>query len=315
MSISRHQAVGAYRRWEPDSFDEADDAQPRPQAPSVIPPPEASLAPAPAAPEPEAAAVESHEHDDDLPADFKLPTAEEIERMQEDIRTAAMEEGRREGHAEAYAIGLDEGYSAGKARAEEEAARLAALADTLDQSLSNLDHEVADELMALAIELARQMVRQTLVQHPDSIVETVRSALQQLPQGHAHIHLHPADLALAREHLGEQLSHAGHRLQEDPALARGDCRIDAAGAQVDATLETRWRRVLESLGHEHARFAVADEPDAPHAPDAAPVARASARQTPASAEETTAAGTDDSIEPQAEAGGDRIEAAPGENPG
>ena len=133
------------------------------------------------------------------------------------------------------------------------------LADGLEQALHALDNEVAEEIMALAIEMARRMVKLTLAEHPETVLETVRTALLQLPQGHAQIHLHPDDMALVRQHLGEQLGHGGHRLQEDARLQRGECRIDGQGAQVDATLETRWRRVLESIGHDRARWQVPDE--------------------------------------------------------
>ena len=288
MSISRHQAVGAYQRWEPDNFDDehgGDDEGSRrglgkPNAPPPPAPPSAApglqdaadaraegsahaSARAPSLAEdaasPATADDDDHAFDGALPADFKLPTAADIERMHEDIRAAAMEEGRQEGRAEGHAAGRQQGYAEGKAQAEAEATRLAGLAEQLEQSLTGIDHEVAEELMALAIELARQMVRETLAQHPESILDTVRLALQQLPQGHAHIHLHPDDLALVRKHSGEQLSHSGHRLQEDVNLVRGDCRVDAGGAQVDATLETRWRRVLESIGHDRARWQVPDE--------------------------------------------------------
>ena len=182
--------------------------------------------------------------------------------MHDDMRRAGFDEGRASGHAEGLEAGRADGYAEGRARAEAEAARLAGLADGLDEALRELDGEIAEQLMALAIEMARRMVRLTLAENPEAILETVRSALLQLPQGHAHIQLHPDDLALVREHLGEQLAHAGHRLQEDARLERGECRIDGQGAQVDATLETRWRRVLESIGHERARWRVADEADA-----------------------------------------------------
>lgn len=246
MSISRHQAVGAYRRWEPDDFDDANGSRQPAPAPSPTPAPDA---PPPAPPEPT------------LPADLQLPTAEELERMHEDMRAAAFAEGRREGHAEGLQAGRKEGYAEGRAKAEQEAARLVALADGLEQALAGLDAEIAEELMALAIEMARRIVGQTLESHPETVLETVRAALMQLPQGHAHIQLHPADLALVREHLGEQLAHAGHRLQEDMGLQRGECRVEAQGAQVDATLETRWRRVLESIGHQHAKWAAAPPGD------------------------------------------------------
>jgi len=275
MSVSRHQAVGAYRRWEPADFDaEAGEgsagagggvrrpgsaqtpgpgtsaAGTPPQAPGTGSPATPPASPQAGSPPPQAAPELT------LPPDFHLPTAEEIERMHEEVRLAGFEEGRRAGYAEGLEAGRAEGHAQGKASAEAEAARLAGLADGLDAALQALDGEVAEELMALAIEMARRMVRLTLEAHPETVLETVRSALLQLPQGHAQIHLHPDDLALVRQHLGDQLAHAGHRLQEDALLQRGECRIDGQGAQVDATLETRWRRVLESIGHERARWQV-----------------------------------------------------------
>jgi len=287
VSISRHQAVGAYRRWEPEDFDApagaagsaaaadafapADPAGSARNAPSPAAHTAAARTPAAAAPATSPAAPPARdaappppaaEAAPALPPDFHLPTAEEIERMHDDMRRAGFEEGRAAGHAEGLEAGRAEGYTEGRARAEAEAARLAGLADSLDEALRELDGEIAEQLMALAIEMARRMVKLTLAEHPEAILETVRSALLQLPQGHAHIQLHPDDLALVREHLGEQLAHAGHRLQEDARLERGECRIDGQGAQVDATLETRWRRVLESIGHERARWHVAEEAEA-----------------------------------------------------
>jgi flagellar assembly protein FliH len=73
-----------------------------------------------------------------------------------------------------------------------------------------------------------------------------------LPHQHAAIYLHPEDASLVRSYLGDQLSHGGNRVLEDPNLARGDCRLEAGGTHLDAGMETRWRRVLENLGMENA---------------------------------------------------------------
>jgi flagellar assembly protein FliH len=35
---------------------------------------------------------------------------------------------------------------------------------------------------------------------------------------------------------------------EDSQMARGGCRLETAQSEIDATLENRWKRVLESLG-------------------------------------------------------------------
>ena len=74
--------------------------------------------------------------------------------------------------------------------------------DGLEQALHALDNEVAEEIMALAIEMARRMVKLTLAEHPETVLETVRTALLQLPQGHAQIHLHPDDMARVQALVG-----------------------------------------------------------------------------------------------------------------
>jgi len=78
----------------------------------------------------------------------------------------------------------------------------------------------------------------------------IREALEQLPLLHAAIHLHPEDASLVRLRAGDQLTHAGHRIHEDAKLKRGDVIIEAGGSHLDATLASRWRRVVEALGQQ-----------------------------------------------------------------
>jgi flagellar assembly protein FliH len=80
------------------------------------------------------------------------------------------------------------------------------------------------------------------------VADTVKAALQQMPHNQVRIHLHPDDLALVRAHLADALEHGHHRLIEDDSMTRGGCRLDGAGSEIDATVETRWRRILEGLG-------------------------------------------------------------------
>ncbi|NMG76405.1 flagellar assembly protein FliH [Aromatoleum diolicum] len=219
MSISRHQAVGAYRRWEPPSLDDPGQAQVHvtPAEPEPLPPPEPPAASLPEpAPEPT----------------IQLPTAADIEAMYEDAR--------REGYTAGFAEGAE--------LARQQAERLADLANDLDESLKRLDQDVAEEVVALAVEIARQMVRHTLADHPSTINDTVRTALHQLPQSQVRIHVHPDDMALVREFLAEQSVHVHHQLLEDDSVTRGGCRLHTPSGEIDATLETRWRRILEGLG-------------------------------------------------------------------
>jgi flagellar assembly protein FliH len=175
---------------------------------------------------------------------IKLPTAEEIEQILQQAR----DEGFKKGQEEGYRAGVKEGQAKGLAEAQ----RLSRAAAKLEQFLNDLDAQVADELLALAIELAREVIRQEISARPETLLIVVREALTHLPHQHAAIYLHPEDASLLRSYMGDQLAHAGHRIHDDFKLARGDCVLEAGGSQVDATVSMRWRRVLEGLGIESA---------------------------------------------------------------
>lgn len=201
-------SLTAWERWELASFDEASAASP------------ASVG------------------GESLPA--RPPTAAEIEKIHQQARDAGYQKGQEEG----YQAGLKKGHDETRGEAQ----KLAQATARLEKGLDELDAQVADELLALAIELARAVIRQEISARPETLLNVVREALAQLPHQHAAIYLHPADASLLRSHMGDQLSHAGHRIHEDAKLARGDCLLETGGSQVDATVAMRWRRVLSGLG-------------------------------------------------------------------
>jgi flagellar assembly protein FliH len=132
------------------------------------------------------------------------------------------------------------------------AARAASLAEALEEQFAAIGQSVADELVDLALELARQTVRQALRVERDAIVAVVQEAVAALIDERASfaVHLNPADVELVREALGDVLAARSGRLVPDARVAAGGCRVLSAGAEVDATVATRWRRVLASVGRE-----------------------------------------------------------------
>jgi hypothetical protein len=94
------------------------------------------------------------------------------------------------------------------------------------------DQQVAEELLGLSLEVARQVVRQTIAARPAVILDVVREALTQLPHQHAAIYLHPEDASLVRSYLGDQLTHLGHRIFEEASRARGGLRMEAGGSHL-----------------------------------------------------------------------------------
>jgi flagellar assembly protein FliH len=165
----------------------------------------------------------------------QLPTAAEIEAIQQQARDE----------------GFQSGYAEGVQRAAQENLRLTALIDALSQQV---DEQVSGELLALSLDIARKVLQQALKVNPELMLGVVREAIGTLPhfnQG-AHLVLHPEDAVLVRERMGEQLTHAGWKIFEDERIERGGVRIETANSQIDATLETRWKHVVASLGQDSA---------------------------------------------------------------
>ena len=171
-----------------------------------------------------------------------LPTAEEIERMHE------------EAHASGYQTGFEEGRlageQAGREAAQIEVERIAALADNFQAALTGLDQQVADQLLALALEVASQMSRGVIKANPEALLPAIREALALLPIHHTHLtlHLNPADAQHVRTRIGEQLAQTGGQIVEDADIAAGGCLVKAGASEVDATVDTRWKRILETIG-------------------------------------------------------------------
>ena len=167
-----------------------------------------------------------------------LPTAAQLERL------------HQQAHEEGYAAGHREG----SARAAAEAQRLSQIADALAQESRQFDQRVADDLLALSLALAKQMLRQALQLRPELILAVINEVLGQLPlaRQRACLILHPEDAALVRLSLGERLTQSGWEIIENAQISRGGCRLEAVECEIDATLERRWQRVAGAIGGEHA---------------------------------------------------------------
>jgi flagellar assembly protein FliH len=124
----------------------------------------------------------------------------------------------------------------------------------MHEAFTHLDQEVAEEIQALALEVARQVVRDSLAAQPESVIAVIREALTQVPQQGATVRVNPADAELVRQYLGEQFGSTGHRLREDDEVLRGGCLIESEGGQIDAQITTRWRRVVENISRSAAQF-------------------------------------------------------------
>lgn len=232
--------LGAYRLWELDSLEERGLLQPE-------------------------AGNEEIDH-------LAWPTAGELEEIQrqaheegvaagrEEGLLAGREEGLAAGREEGLAAGRDEGYKAGyqvgygegheKSLAEWE--RIKQLMAALDVALEQFDVQLSQDMLDLALALAKQVMRSALKFRPDALLPVIREALASLPQPiqHPQLTLHPEDAALVRTLMEEELSHVRCRVVEDSHVERGGCRVKTDASEVDATLQGRWARALAALGRD-----------------------------------------------------------------
>ncbi|MEJ2326386.1 MAG: flagellar assembly protein FliH [Chromatiaceae bacterium] len=139
-----------------------------------------------------------------------------------------------------------------------------------------LEHQVENELVALATALVRQLRRREIKTEPTVVVAAVREALGVLPVAARNIsvQLHPADAALVRELLPPQEDEQDWRLTENPAMTRGGCVVVTDVSHVDATVERRLAAAILKIfgGDRHAdpRHPSPDETEgAPPAPGSA----------------------------------------------
>lgn len=171
-----------------------------------------------------------------------LATVGELEQIQDQARSEAHSEGFEEGRAQGRAEGLAE------------AARMKDLAAALEQSCTSLQNEIADDVLTLALDVARQILHEALPVKREFLLPVVREAIQSMPAGTqgAQIMLNPADVELVRSYFGEELRLNSWQIVEDHRIQPGGCRLASPHCAVDATLANRWKRVLAALGKDHA---------------------------------------------------------------
>lgn len=222
----------AWRRWQMLSFDE-----PAPVAVEPEPEPDPGPDPAVVMAQLRAQAIaEGH--------------AEGLARGHEE----GLEAGRQAGHEAGWAAGREAGYAEGLAQGREqgaqEAQRLHALVEACAVSLGSLEEKMGQALLTLALDIAQQVVRTTLADQPDTVAHAVRDVLHINPSvgGQMRLWANPDDIELIRLHLADELKEGHWRVLADESITRGGCRAETPFGDIDATLQTRWRRVAASLG-------------------------------------------------------------------
>ena len=192
-----------------------------------------------------------------------VDTASILLAAQAQAREAASERGRDEAvRQEGYAQGFAQAQAQAaletqqriaeftRSQGEDAARRLAALFTSTDLQLQQSEQAIAQGVLELACELARQVLRQELSLNPNVLLPVVREALGLLltDSKSALVRMNPLDLEVLEEPLRAEFASLSLTLLADARVDRGGCLVESAGTVVDATVEKRWIRAAATLG-------------------------------------------------------------------
>ncbi|AXT37670.1 flagellar assembly protein FliH [Alteromonas sp. BL110] len=198
--------------------------------------------------------------------EIKPPTAEEIEAIRQAAYDEGFQEGKEKGFEEGKAEGLETGLAEGKEQGhndgleqglEEGRQQMAAqaevwqaLADKLHDPLSQANDESRDQLVKLAVTLAKAVIKTEVSTNQQVILQALSEGIKALPinQADYQIHMNPDDIELVKAHFGdEEIAKKGWSLVEAPAMERGGCDITTAQNAVDVSIERRCRDVIDKF--------------------------------------------------------------------
>jgi flagellar assembly protein FliH len=202
---------------------------------------------------------------------IKPLTADDIEQIRQAAFDEGISQGKEEGFGQGYHEGREQGYQdglqqgqaegkkAGLADGEqliqEQLAQLRALIEQLQQPLRKVDAEVEQSLLNLTLQMAQAVLGVEVKTNPQCILNTLREAVDALPYqaDKLIIKLHPDDIATIQQHYSsEEIAERLWQLRSEPALERGDCRVESTESSVDRTLKTRLQSSLEHFLQEPA---------------------------------------------------------------
>jgi flagellar assembly protein FliH len=175
-------------------------------------------------------------------------SANGVESAELERRLAEVERLRQLETAEAHRRGVEDGLRRGREEAAAEVKKaLDQTAHTLEalaKTKSMLRHEAEQELVKLALAVARRILYRELSTDPSSIEGIVHAALQKLQQREvSRVRVCPQAVAAVRAALERVGSRSGLEIVADPGLATGAMLFETSVGELDASVETQLQEI------------------------------------------------------------------------
>jgi flagellar assembly protein FliH len=168
--------------------------------------------------------------------------------------TAQLKEIYGKAYKEGYLRGQREAQANVEAHMQQELAAhqltLQQLTAGLQEAISRYSERTSQELLDLALDIAKIMIRTQLELKPDFILPLIKHAIGMLPslQKPLRIRLHPDDAALVANEMTQCFDALEFTILQDSQIDRGGCLIESEINALDASNSRRWKLLAESLG-------------------------------------------------------------------
>ena len=206
-------------------------------------------------------------------------TARQLEDLQKQAYDEGLQLGKDEGYKKGLILGQEEGIKNGQAVVSQTVKRFEQMIQLLAEPLEQVDKQVEEELLALSVATARQIIRREITVNPEQIIAVVKEAISALPSATKNIkvYLNPGDAEIVRNTLNLPSSEVSRdeiiatensaaadawSIVEEATINRGGCYIKTDNSQIDATIETRVAEIsVKIFGDERASDEMRNETD------------------------------------------------------
>ncbi len=190
---------------------------------------------------------------DRAPKDVAQLLSSTVQQRREEVETLAAREAAQQ---DGFKRGYEEGQHAAREEIEQLKQRLENVLRALEKPLQAIDDQVRAELVALALAVARQILRREIKADPNHLIGLIREAVKQLPSQTQSlvIHLNPEDAETIRKTIHEVDDKQHWRVIDDPGLHQGECQIHTETSFIDAGIDALIARLSAELlgGHREA---------------------------------------------------------------
>ncbi|MEE4165778.1 MAG: FliH/SctL family protein, partial [Desulfocapsaceae bacterium] len=153
---------------------------------------------------------------------------------------------------EAYDAGLKQGVKQAQTDFGSAQTALTLLCDQLSTIRETILKNSKDEMVELVIALSEKIIRHSVTEQHQTIVDTVDSAIHQaVKSSEFYIYVHPEDLSIIQDHTQSFISGLNGLenivVKADPGIERGGCRIESDNSTVDATIGSQFAVLKDSI--------------------------------------------------------------------